>query len=152
MFKLAIIRLCCFFFNECRCFLRTDNYFIWAFIAPVIIIFVCNFILLTMAAVIMWKQQKKRKINAESNQALKWLKAVVSLTVVMGLTWIIGVLVVERKELLPLTYINTIIVAFQGFFMFLVLVVFTKSVRDDISKVTVSKWQKIRTKKSGVRN
>ncbi len=105
-----------------------------------------------MAAVIMWKQQKKRKINSESNQALKWLKAVVSLTVVMGLTWIIGVLVVEREELLPLAYIYTIMVAFQGFFMFLVLVVFTKSVRDDISKVTVSKWQKIRTKKSGVRN
>ncbi len=104
-----------------------------------------------MAAIILWKQQRKRDINAESNRILKWLKAVVSLTVVMGLTWTIGVLIVEREELLPLAYIYTIMVAFQGFFIFLVLVVFTKPVRDEVSQWAVSKWQKIRARNSEVR-
>ncbi len=104
-----------------------------------------------MAAIIMWKQQRKRDVKTESNKILKWLKAVISLTVVMGLTWIIGVLIVEREELLPLAYIYTIMVAFQGFFIFLVLVVFTKPVRDEVSKWTVSRWQKMRTKNSEVR-
>ncbi len=123
----------------------------WAFIAPVIIIFVCNLIFFVMAAIIMWKQQRKRVVRTESNKILKWLKAVISLTVVMGLTWIIGVLIVEREELLPLAYIYTIMVAFQGFFIFLVLVVFTKPVLDEVSKWTVSRWQKMRTKNSEVR-
>ena len=104
-----------------------------------------------MAAIIMWRQQRKRDIKTESNKVLKWLKAVISLTVVMGLTWIIGVLVVEREELLPLAYIYTIMLAFQGFFIFLVLVVFTKPVRDEVSTWTASKWQKIRTKNHEVR-
>ncbi len=104
-----------------------------------------------MAAIIMWKQQRKRGIKTESNKILKWLKAVISLTVVMGLTWIIGVLVVEREELLALAYIYTIMVAFQGFFIFLVLVVFTKPVRDEVRKWTISKWQKIRTRHFEVR-
>ncbi len=122
----------------------------WAFIAPVIIIFVCNLIYFVMAAIIMWKQQRKRDVRTESNKILKWLKAVISLTVVMGLTWIIGVLIVEREELLPLAYIYTIMVAFQGFFIFLVLVVFTKPVRDEVSKWTASKWQKIIKRNSEV--
>ncbi len=96
-------------------------------------------------------KQIKRDIKTESNKVLKWLKAVISLTVVMGLTWIIGVLVVEREELLPLAYIYTIMLAFQGFFIFLVLVVFTKPVRDEVSTWTASKWQKIRTKNHEVR-
>ncbi len=105
-----------------------------------------------MAAVILWKQQRKRDVRTESNKILKWLKAVISLTVVMGLTWIIGVLIVEREELLPLAYIYTIMVAFQGFFIFLVLIVFTKSVRDEVSKRTAFKLQKFRAKYSEVRN
>ncbi len=122
----------------------------WAFIAPVIIIFVCNLIYFVMAAIIMWKQQRKRDVRTESNKILNWLKAVISLTVVMGLTWIIGVLIIEREELLPLAYIYTIMVAFQGFFIFLVLVVFTKPVRDEVSKWTASKWQKIIKRNSEV--
>ena len=48
----------------------------------------------------------------------------------MGLTWIFGVLIVEVEALLPLAYIYTILVAFQGFFIFLIYVVFSKQVRD----------------------
>jgi latrophilin 2 len=46
----------------------------------------------------------------------------------MGITWIIGVLVVEVEELCPLAYIFTIFVAFQGVFIFVIFVLLSKQV------------------------
>ena len=65
---------------------------------------------------------------------MAWLKAVIFLMVVMGITWLIGVLVTEVEALLPLAYIFTIMVAFQGVAIFLSLVAFQKSVRDEYIK------------------
>jgi len=62
------------------------------------------------------------------------LKAATSLMVVMGLTWIIGLLIVEVKELLTLAYIYTILVAFQGTFIFIIFVVLSKQVREAYGK------------------
>ena len=96
-----------------------------------------------MASMIMWKQQRKQNNKKNFKKNLQWLKAVISLMIVMGLTWIFGVLVVEREELLPLAYLYTFMTAFQGVFTFLVLVVFTKSIRNEIRKWTLSKWQNL---------
>ena len=73
----------------------------------------------------------------------KWLKAAAFLAVIMGLTWIIGVLIVEVEELLPLAYIYTIMVAFQGLAIFLIFVVFSKKVRH-----TYAKWWRTKVNKS----
>ena len=64
----------------------------------------------------------------------KWLRSVVSLVVVMGLTWIFGVLIVEVEALLPLAYIYTILVAFQGLWIFLIFVLLSPQVRDAYTK------------------
>ena len=61
----------------------------------------------------------------------------------MGLTWIVGVLIVEVEELLPLAYIYTIMVAFQGLAIFLIFVVFSKKVRE-----AYVKWWRERVNKS----
>ncbi len=121
---------------SCRCFLRADTHFIWAFIGPVILIFVINIFFTIIAASIMWK---KRSISKNKNYAMNWLKSVISLMIVMGLTWIVGVIVVERKELLPLAYIYTIAAALQGLFLFLILIAFQKSVRDELVNWTRAK-------------
>ena len=63
-----------------------------------------------------------------------WLKASISLTVVMGITWIIGFLVIEVEELFTLAYIFTICVAFQGLFIFVIFVVLSKQVRENYGK------------------
>ena len=63
-----------------------------------------------------------------------WLRSAVLLVVIMGLTWIFGVLIVEVEELVPLAYIYTIMVAFQGLFIFLIFVVFSKQVREAYAK------------------
>ena len=60
----------------------------------------------------------------------------------MGLTWIVGVLIVEVEELLPLAYIYTIMVAFQGVWIFLIFVAFSKRVRSAFSKWWRSKVNK----------
>ena len=68
------------------------------------------------------------------NYCRKWLRSAIFLVIIMGLTWIFGVLIVEVEELLPLAYIYTIMVAFQGLFIFLIFVVFSKQVREAYAK------------------
>ena len=63
-----------------------------------------------------------------------WSKASISLTVVMGITWIIGVLVIEVEELFALAFIFTIFVAFQGLFIFILFVLLQKPVRESYAK------------------
>ena len=73
----------------------------------------------------------------------KWLRAAVFLVIIMGLTWIVGVLIVEVEALLPLAYIYTILVAFQGLWIFLMYVVFSKQVRE-----VYTKWWKTKVNES----
>ncbi len=47
----------------------------------------------------------------------------------MGATWFIGIVVSYKPEVVPLTYLYAIMVAFQGTFIFLLLVLFSQSVR-----------------------
>ena len=96
-----------------------------------------------MAAVIMWRQQKKRNNKQNSSGFGGWLMAVITLMVVMGITWIIGLAVVEIEQLLPLAYIFTIVAAFQGVSMYMMLVWLTKSVRDELIKWIVNKYEKV---------
>ena len=98
---------------------------------------------LIMAAVIMWRQQKKRNMKQKCSDVGGWLKAVIILMVVMGITWIIGLAVVDVEELLPLAYIFTIVAAFQGVSIYIVLVLLTKSVREEIIEWVVMKYDKI---------
>ena len=68
-----------------------------------------------------------------------------SLVTIMGLTWVVGVLVFEVPALLPLAYIFTIFVAFQGVAIFILFVILDKPVRE-----AYSKWWKVNAKRSDV--
>ena len=52
----------------------------------------------------------------------------------MCLTWILGIVIVEEDFLVPLAYLYILMVAFQGTFIFLVFVVFSKAVREAYRK------------------
>ena len=52
----------------------------------------------------------------------------------MGLTWIIGFLVIEVEELFALAYIFTLFVAFQGLFIFVIFVLLSKQVKKNYVK------------------
>ena len=122
--------------NNYRCFLNPKTHFIWAFIAPVIVIISINVGFFIMAAIALWRHNKKQTGGVISKERLRsWLKTLASLVVVMGLTWIVGVLIVEVEELVPLAYIYTIMVAFQGLFIFLIFIAYPKEVRDAYGKL-----------------
>ena len=122
-----------------RCFLNPTTDFIWAFILPVLVIILVNVGFLVMAAVTLWQHKKKREGKISTKDKRNWLKTLVSLVVVMGLTWIFGVLIVEVEALLPLAYIYTILVAFQGLWIFLIFVALPKQVRDEYRKLFKAK-------------
>ena len=61
----------------------------------------------------------------------------------MGLTWTIGFLVIVVDELFALAYIFTIFVAFQGLFIFVIFVLFSKQVKE-----TYAKWWKAKVAES----
>ena len=68
-----------------------------------------------------------------------------SLMIVMGITWIIGVLVIEVEGLFALAYIFTIFVAFQGLFIFVIFVLLSKQVRENYLK-----WWKAKVAESDI--
>lgn len=127
----------------CSCFLTPNNKFIWAFIAPFIVIFLSNICFFIMALRIMWHHQMKQNEKTRLQNTCNWFRSATSLVVVMSLTWIMGIIIVEVDELAPLAYIYTIMVAFQGFFIFLIFVVFSKAVRD-----AYTKWWKAKVSES----
>lgn len=130
-------------FHYCRCFLRTDSFFIWSFIGPVILIFLVNigFFLMTLCRI--WTHQRAKSQTKNNNNACAWIKMTLSLTIIMGLNWILGLLLVLRTELTFMVYIFTILVAFQGLFIFIIFIIFSESVQNGIRK-----WWKNRAKKS----
>ena len=74
-----------------------------------------------------------------------WIRVSVSLTVIMGITWIIGVLVIEVDGLFVIAFIFTIFVAFQGLFIFVILVVLDEKVREELVKVWKAKVAKLKS-------
>lgn len=106
---------------------------------PVLLILLANSALFLMAAFLLWKHGLK-KSGGEVNLRLvrNWLLALVSLLTVMGFTWVVGLLVVLVRELVTLAYIFTLSMAFQGLWIFLVLVVAQKQVREEIWNTCVS--------------
>ena len=124
--------------------MNSETHFIWAFIAPVMVIIFLNIGFFIMASVVLWRQRKSKKVGKMDRKDItSWLKTLVFLLVIMGLTWILGVLVLNVTALLPLVYIYTIMVAFQGLAIFLSLVAFQQSVRNEYIK-----WWKNRVQSS----
>ena len=107
-----------------------ETNFVWTFIAPFILIFLANIGFFIMATRIMWHHQMKHTDKKKVENLHNWLRSAISLVVIMSLTWVTGVFVVEVDEVAPLAYIYTIMVAFQGLFIFLIFVVFSKTVRE----------------------
>ncbi len=107
------------------------------------VIILTNIGFFVMAAVALWRQRMNQKGKMDRKNIGSWLKVLAFLLIIMGTTWIVGVLVMEVDALLPLAYIFTIMVAFQGVSIFLSVVAFQKSVRDEYIK-----WWKKRVKTS----
>ena len=121
--------------------MNAKTHFIWAFIAPVLVIILLNTGFLIMAGVALWRQRKNQKGEMDRKSILAWLKVLSLLLLIMGLTWVFGILVVDQA-LLPLAYIHACLVAFQGFFIFLSTVAFQEAVRDESLNCVKERFKK----------
>jgi len=117
-----------------RCYLNSSNHFIWAIISPFVIIFLANVIFFIISARIMWHHQMRQTQKSKQQRIRKWFRSALSLLVIMSITWVVGVLIVEVEDVVPLAYIYTIMVAFQGLFIFIIFVLLSKSVREAYMK------------------
>ena len=110
----------------CSCYLRTDTHFIWVIISPVILIFLANIGFSIMTACVIWHHPKKENRQQDVHS---WLKFAMLLPAVMGLNWVPGLFVVKHKGVIPLAYISTFLVASQGIFILLIVIIFFEPVR-----------------------
>lgn len=54
--------------------MNPETKFIWAFIAPVIAILLINIGFIIMAAIVMWKHNKKKSGTMDKKKIKRWLK------------------------------------------------------------------------------
>ncbi len=106
--------------TEEYCWLAVENNFIWAFVAPVVVIIIVNTMFLSMAVFIMCRHstmQTNQKEKTNKEKITSWVRGGLVLLCLLGVTWAFGLLYVT-ESLLVFAYIFTIANAFQGVFIF----------------------------------
>ncbi|XP_060710908.1 adhesion G protein-coupled receptor E2-like isoform X1 [Hemiscyllium ocellatum] len=112
------------------CWLTTENGLIWSFIGPVCLIILFN---MTLFAVTLWilKVQLTR-LNAEVTKIKDMRTLIFKATAqvfVLGCTWLLGLFHFQASKLVT-AYLFTIVNSLQGVFIFIILCLLNRQVRD----------------------
>ncbi|XP_022326973.2 adhesion G-protein coupled receptor G7-like isoform X2 [Crassostrea virginica] len=122
---------------------KGGNYYCWmsptpfyyAFLIPMALIIIVNCIVFALVLKSLLNRPKGLQSNqSEAKQAMMNLKAALSIFILLGLTWIFGILAIEDARVI-FSYIFTILTTFQGFFIFILFVAREKQFR--------SYWRKL---------
>ncbi|XP_078448807.1 adhesion G protein-coupled receptor L2-like isoform X2 [Lampetra planeri] len=120
--------------TERACWLRTDNHFIWSFLAPVAAIIFVNFVFLLITLYKMLQHSAPIKPDGNRLENIKsWALGGVALLCLLGLTWVFGFLFIDKATLV-MAYLFTIFNSFQGMFIFIFHCALQKKVRKEYSK------------------
>uniref|UniRef100_A0A3B4YH23 G-protein coupled receptors family 2 profile 2 domain-containing protein n=1 Tax=Seriola lalandi dorsalis TaxID=1841481 RepID=A0A3B4YH23_SERLL len=126
---LVIVSLCKL--HDClptsSCWLQNDVFFYVTVVAFVLLILLCN-ISVFIVVLIQIRQMAANKSSANSRSSLQDLRAVASLTVLLGLTWSMGLFSFGPGKVV-LMYLFSIFNTFQGFFVFLFHCLMKENVR-----------------------
>ncbi|XP_023277381.1 adhesion G-protein coupled receptor G4-like isoform X1 [Seriola lalandi dorsalis] len=109
------------------CWLQNDVFFYVTVVAFVLLILLCN-ISVFIVVLIQIRQMAANKSSANSRSSLQDLRAVASLTVLLGLTWSMGLFSFGPGKVV-LMYLFSIFNTFQGFFVFLFHCLMKENVR-----------------------
>ncbi|XP_037635374.1 adhesion G-protein coupled receptor G6 [Sebastes umbrosus] len=109
------------------CWIQNDVFFYVTVVAFILLILLCN-IFVFIVVLIQIRQMKANKRSTNSSSALYDLRAVASLTVLLGLTWLMGFFSFGPGRVV-LLYLFTIANTFQGFFVFLFHCLMKENVR-----------------------
>ncbi|XP_063600799.1 latrophilin Cirl-like isoform X5 [Penaeus indicus] len=109
--------------TEDACWLRADNYFIFAFVGPVIAVIIANSIFLTMSLFIMCRHANlsasvKNKEHTKLASVRSWVRGAVVLMFLLGLTWTFGLLYLNQASVV-MAYVFTVLNSLQGLFIFI---------------------------------
>ncbi|XP_014479736.1 PREDICTED: latrophilin Cirl-like isoform X2 [Dinoponera quadriceps] len=135
------------------CWLRADNYFIFSFVGPVLLVILANLVFLTMAiymmcrhtntTVAMKSKEHSRLASANGKEEnalpnklqahLAWLRGAIVLVFLLGLTWTFGLLYLNQESVV-MAYIFTVLNSLQGLFIFVFHCVQNEKVRKEYRK------------------
>ncbi|XP_077893504.1 adhesion G protein-coupled receptor E5 isoform X5 [Ictidomys tridecemlineatus] len=120
--------------GETYCWLSKKHGFFWSFVGPLALIILCNAVIFVITV---WRLTQK---FSEINPDLKKLRKARVLTVtaiaqlfVLGCTWVFGLFLFEPYSSV-LTYIFTILNCLQGLFLYVLLCLLNKKVREEYRK------------------
>ncbi|CAK9302343.1 unnamed protein product [Gordionus sp. m RMFG-2023] len=119
------------------CWLTVQNFFIFSFVGPIVMILVANFIFLGIALYIMGQHYSRMPNHIDKtklNIIKTWFKGALILIFLMGLTWIFGLFFLN-KETLFAAYIFTILNSFQGLFIFLFHCLFNEKIMKEYQRI-----------------
>ncbi|XP_032454612.1 latrophilin Cirl isoform X6 [Nasonia vitripennis] len=120
------------------CWLSADNYFIFSFVGPVILVILANLVFLSMAIYMMCRHANttvsmKSKEHSRLASARAWLRGAIVLVFLLGLTWTFGLLYLNKKSVI-MAYIFTVLNSLQGLFIFVFHCVQNEKVRKEYRK------------------
>uniref|UniRef100_A0A8C7ZDG1 G-protein coupled receptors family 2 profile 2 domain-containing protein n=1 Tax=Oryzias sinensis TaxID=183150 RepID=A0A8C7ZDG1_9TELE len=95
--------------------------------AYILLILLCNIFVFTVV-LIQIKQMKAKKVSAKGRSSLKDLRAAASLTVLLGLTWIVGFFSIGPARVVMM-YMYIICNSLQGLFVFVFHCLMKENVR-----------------------
>ncbi|XP_072749833.1 latrophilin Cirl isoform X6 [Anoplolepis gracilipes] len=120
------------------CWLRADNYFIFSFVGPAILVILANLVFLSMAIYMMCRHANttvamKSKEHSRLASAKAWLRGAIVLVFLLGLTWTFGLLYLNQESVV-MAYIFTVLNSLQGLFIFVFHCVQNEKVRKEYRK------------------
>ncbi|XP_055887575.1 adhesion G-protein coupled receptor G6-like isoform X2 [Biomphalaria glabrata] len=114
--------------NDKYCWLSTSSGLIWAFVGPVLLIFLANLIILI---IVLRTMQTSRIIKDKSvpDRVKSAIRSICILSPILGLAWIFGVLSVNEASQV-FTYLFAIFNSLQGLFIFIFQCLLQHQVKD----------------------
>ncbi|XP_065916114.1 uncharacterized protein [Dysidea avara] len=119
------------------CWISTDDGAIWAFAGPMLLIVTVNIVILFMVLYVLYKtkSQKMRPYTAKRIAVVKsMLKATVVLLPLLGLTWVFGLLAVNKNTSV-FAWLFTVLNSLQGLFLLGFHVIRNDKVKGRIKKI-----------------
>uniref|UniRef100_A0A2C9JN20 Uncharacterized protein n=1 Tax=Biomphalaria glabrata TaxID=6526 RepID=A0A2C9JN20_BIOGL len=142
-----------------HCWLTTERSFIWAFVGPALAVMLVNIVMLGIAIYVMCRHTNMSANTKERSKVTKfsmseslssmetfaspklrfpdlpaWLKGAMVLVVLLGLTWLLGVLYLNKESEI-IAYLFTILNSLQGMFIFIFHCIKNEKVQKEYRKV-----------------
>jgi len=116
------------------CWLSFERHFTWAFVGPVLLVCLFNLICLGKTFMIMARRGSIKESDTGIEKIRYWSKGCALLSCLLGLTWIVGVFVVNQDTIF-MAYLFNIFNTLQGLLIFLFHCVGDEKVRAEYLRI-----------------